>query len=34
MAASGSDDVNRYARIKQQRFVRTAEIMEPKHWET
>ena len=34
MATPGSDDVDGYTRIEQERFVSAAEIMEPKPWET
>ena len=34
MAASSSDDVNRYAGIEQERFMGAAEIVEPEPWET
>ena len=34
MATSGSDDVNRYAGIEQQRFMAATEIVEPELWET
>ena len=34
MTATGSDDVNRYACIEQERLMGAAEIVEPEPWET